>query len=41
MQESEQFHRVMPERLRKEHFARSQYEMRSRDAQGKAVRRMG
>jgi Ca-activated chloride channel homolog len=40
MQESEQFHRVMAERARKEHYARSSHAMRSRDAQGKALRQM-
>ena len=39
MRESEQFHRVMEERLRKEHFARSNHAMRSRDWEGRALRR--
>jgi Mg-chelatase subunit ChlD len=41
MRESEQFHRVMEERLRKEHYAMSSHHLRSRDIQGKALRRMG
>jgi len=39
MRESEQFHRVMEERLRKVHYAQSSHAMRSRDWQGKALRR--
>jgi hypothetical protein len=39
--EAEQFHGVMEERTRKAYYARSNYEMRSRDLQGKALRRMG
>jgi hypothetical protein len=37
--ESEQFHRAMSERTRKVHYAHSQWEMRSRDIEGKALRR--
>ena len=36
--ESEQFHRAMPERLRKQHYAMSRQHMRSRDIEGKARR---
>jgi hypothetical protein len=40
MAESEQFHRVMEERVRKERYAMSSHHLRSRDVQGKALRRM-
>ena len=36
--ESEQFHRAMPERMRKQHYASSRQHMRSRDVEGKAKR---
>ena len=36
--ESEQFHRAMPERSRKQHYAMSRHHMRSRDVEGKARR---
>ncbi len=36
--ESEQFHRAMPERMRKQHYAMSRQHMRSRDVEGKARR---
>ena len=41
MRESEAFHRVMNERVRKEHYAVSSRALRSRDIEGKALRRMG
>lgn len=34
--ESEEFHRAMPERMRKQHYAMSSHAMRSRDVEGKA-----
>lgn len=37
--ESERFHHVMEERVRKEHYAMSGYALRSRDLEGKALRR--
>jgi Mg-chelatase subunit ChlD len=40
MAESEQFHRVMEERTLKERYAMSSHHLRSRDVQGKALRRM-
>ena len=40
MTESEQFHRVMPERMRKEHYAMSSHRLRSRDIEGKALKGM-
>ena len=36
--ESEQFHRAMPERMRKQHYAMSRQHLRSRDVEGKARR---
>ncbi len=39
MRESETFHRVMNERVRKEHYAMSSHALRSRDIEGKALRR--
>ena len=36
--ESEQFHRAMPERMRKQHYAMSRQHMRSRDLEGRAKR---
>ena len=39
MRESEMFHRVMAERSRKQHYAMSHRRLRSRDFEGKAVKR--
>ena len=36
--ESERFHRAMPERMRKRHYAMSSHRMRSRDFEGKAMK---
>jgi hypothetical protein len=41
MEEAERFHQVMPERLRKVHFAASSHALRSRDFEGKARRVTG